>query len=58
LDDDAIDYPFAYKSFALLMRSLKLDDEADTMGDKITVEGNPRITPKDQLKKAFTQLDG
>lgn len=57
LDDDAIDYPYAYKSFALLIRSLKLDDEVDALGDKITVEGNPRVTPKDQLKKAMTQLD-
>ena len=57
LDDDAIDFPHAYKSFALIMRSLKLEGEVEEMGGRITIEGNPRITPKEQLIKAMGQLE-
>lgn len=58
LDDDAIDFPQAYKAIALLMRSLSLgEDEIKSLLEKVDVYGTPRITPTDKLNKAFTQLD-
>ena len=57
LDDEAIDYPQAYKSFALLLRSIKLEGEVEAYAEKIAVDGTPRILPKDKLLKAMTQLD-
>ncbi|BEI85507.1 hypothetical protein CcaverHIS002_0509080 [Cutaneotrichosporon cavernicola] len=58
LDDDAIDFPQAYKSIALLMRSILLSQEdIDALLEKVDVYGEPRITPKMKLDKAFGQLD-
>ncbi|WWD17169.1 hypothetical protein CI109_101607 [Kwoniella shandongensis] len=58
LDDEAIDFPAAYKAIAVLMRSVSLStEEIDALVAKIDVYGEPRITPKMKLDKAFTQLD-
>lgn len=58
LDDDAIDFPQAYKAIAVLMRSASLSqEEIDALVEKIDVYGEPRITPKMKLEKAFGQLD-
>jgi translation initiation factor 4G len=58
LDDDAIDFPQAYKAIALLMRSLSIDQkEIDALVEKIDVYGEPRITPKMKLDKALAQVD-
>ncbi|GMK55230.1 hypothetical protein CspeluHIS016_0202860 [Cutaneotrichosporon spelunceum] len=58
LDDDAIDFPQAYKSIALLMRSVLLgQEEIDVLLKRVEVYGQPKITPKMKLDKAFGQLD-
>lgn len=58
LDDDAIDFPQAYKAIAALMRSASLSqEEIDALVEKVDVYGEPRITPKMKLDKAFGQLD-
>lgn len=58
LDDDAIDFPQAYKAIAALMRSVALgQEEIDALLEKVDVYGEPRITPKMKLDKAFGQLD-
>ncbi|WVQ80834.1 hypothetical protein IAT38_002941 [Cryptococcus sp. DSM 104549] len=58
LDDDAIDFPVAYKAIGLLIRSLSLSaEDVEALGDKIDVEGTPRVTPKQKLEKALALLD-
>jgi translation initiation factor 4G len=58
LDDDAIDFPQAYKAVAILMRSIALSqDEITSLLSKVDVYGEPKITPTDKLNKAFAQLD-
>lgn len=58
LDDDAIDFPQAYKAVAVLMRALSLgQEEIDALVEKIEVYGEPRITPKMKLDKALGQVD-
>lgn len=58
LDDDAIDFPQAYKAIATLMRSLDLSaEDIDALTAKIDVYGEPRITPKMKLEKALGQVD-
>lgn len=58
LDDDAIDFPQAYKAIAVLMRSLDLGpEEIDVLVQQIDVYGEPKVTPKMKLDKAFGQLD-
>jgi len=58
LDDDAIDFPQAYKAVALLMRSLALEQaDIDALMEKVDVYGEPRITPKMKLEKALGQVD-
>lgn len=58
LDDESIDYPQAYKAIAILMRSASLSqEEIDELVAKVDVYGEPRITPKMKLDKAFGQLD-
>ncbi|OCF38389.1 translation initiation factor 4G [Kwoniella heveanensis CBS 569] len=58
LDDDAIDYPSAYKAVGYLIRALSLSPEdVDAIADKIEVEGTPRLTPKDKLKRALESVD-
>jgi translation initiation factor 4G len=40
LDDDAIDFPQAYKSIAILMRSISLSqEEIDALLEKVDVYG-------------------
>jgi translation initiation factor 4G len=58
LDDDSIDFPQAYKAIALLMRSIALsEEETDGLIEKIEVLGNPKLTPRDQINRAFKALD-
>jgi translation initiation factor 4G len=58
LDDDSIDFPQAYKAVATLMRSISLeDDQIDALLDKVDVYGQPKVTPKMKLDKAFAALD-
>lgn len=58
LDDEAIDFPNAYDAIALLTQSLSLsDDEVSALGDKIEVDGTPRVTPKQKLEKALAKLN-
>lgn len=58
VDDDAIDFPQAYKAIAVLIRSLDLSsEEIDALLELVDVYGEPRITPKMKLDKAFAQLD-
>jgi translation initiation factor 4G len=58
LDDDAIDFPQAYKAIAILIRSLSLtDDEIAGLLEKVEVFGEPKITPKMKLDKALAAVD-
>ncbi|KAL0253970.1 hypothetical protein I308_101349 [Cryptococcus tetragattii IND107] len=58
LDDEAIDFPNAYDAIVLLTRSLSLsDDDVSALGDKIEVDGTPRVTPKQKLEKALAKLN-
>lgn len=58
LDDDAIDFPQAYKAIAILIRSLSLSEDAITaLVEKVDVYGEPRITPKMKLDKALAAVD-
>lgn len=58
LDDDAIDFPQAYKAIAVLMRSLELSSEVvDTLVGKIDVYGEPKITPKMKMERALAAVD-
>ena len=58
LDDDAIDFPQAYKAIAILIRSLSLPEDAITaLVEKVDVYGEPKITPKMKLDKALGAVD-
>jgi translation initiation factor 4G len=58
LDDDAIDFPQAYKAIAILIRHLSLsDDEIEALGKKVDVYGEPKITPQMKLERALKQVD-
>jgi translation initiation factor 4G len=58
LDDDAIDFPQAYKAIAALIRSMSLaQEDIDALLEKVDVYGEPRITPKMKLEKALGQVD-
>jgi len=58
LDDDAIDFPQAYKAIAMLIRSLSLSDETiTTLVNKVDVYGEPKITPKMKLERALAAVD-
>jgi translation initiation factor 4G len=58
LDDDAIDFPQAYKAIAILIRSLSLSDDAVTaLLEKVDVYGEPKVTPKMKLDKALAAVD-
>jgi translation initiation factor 4G len=59
LDDDAIDFPQAYKAIAVLMRSISLDDaEIGSLMGMIDLYGQtPKITPQMKLDRAFAALD-
>lgn len=58
MDDDAIDFPQAYKAIAVLMRSLDLGNEhIDDLVAGIIVDGEPLLTPRMKLDRAFAQLD-
>ncbi|KLT45414.1 hypothetical protein CC85DRAFT_282480 [Cutaneotrichosporon oleaginosum] len=58
LDDEAVDFPQAYKSIALLMRTISLSQEdIDALLEKVDIYGTPTLTPKMKLEKAFAQLD-
>lgn len=58
LDDDAIDFPSAYKAVAVLLHSVSVPkDEIDRLAGLITVEGTPRITPQTKLEKALQALE-
>ncbi|EKD00153.1 eukaryotic initiation factor 4F subunit [Trichosporon asahii var. asahii CBS 8904] len=58
LDDDAIDFPQAYKAIATIMRSLDLNaEDIDALVAMIDVYGEPKITPKMKLEKALGQVD-
>ncbi|KAK8864522.1 hypothetical protein IAR55_001772 [Kwoniella newhampshirensis] len=58
LDDEAIDFPAAYKAIALLIRSVSLSsEEVDALVAKIEIDGEPRVTPKMKLDKALAQVE-
>lgn len=58
LDDDAIDFPQAYKAIALCMRGLSLtESDITALADKIDVYGEPKITPKQKLERALAAVD-
>ena len=58
LDDDSIDFPQAYKAVAILMRSISLSaEEIDALMVKIDVYGEPKITPRMKIDRAFAALD-
>ncbi|ODN94166.1 hypothetical protein L198_05017 [Cryptococcus wingfieldii CBS 7118] len=59
LDDDAVDFPGAYKAVGELIRSLSLaDEEIQNLISKIEVYGQPRVTPQQKLEKALKEIDG
>ncbi|WVQ72365.1 hypothetical protein IAR50_001917 [Cryptococcus sp. DSM 104548] len=58
LDDDAVDFPGAYKAVGGLIRSLSLgDDDIQNLVCKIEVYGQPRVTPQQKLEKALKEID-
>ena len=58
LDDDAIDFPAAYKAVALIMRSINLpEEEISSLISKVDTFEGARVTPKDKFDKAFAQLE-
>lgn len=58
LDDDAIDFPQAYRAVAILMRSISLSEEdVDALVKKIEVYGEPKVTPKMKLDRALATID-
>ncbi|KAG8897598.1 hypothetical protein FRC00_004038 [Tulasnella sp. 408] len=57
LDDMVIDVPQAYSFMARLLRGARLPQEAvESLGDKIFVDGDPLVKPKDKLLKAYNAL--
>lgn len=58
LDEDALDFPSAYKAIAVLVRALSLsDEEIVTLVGQIQVEGSPRITPATKFERALAAVD-
>ncbi|KAG8910325.1 hypothetical protein FRC00_008399, partial [Tulasnella sp. 408] len=57
LDDMVIDVPQAYSFMARLLRGARLPQETvESLGDKIFVDGDPLVKPKDKLLKAYNAL--
>ncbi|KAG8949387.1 hypothetical protein FRC04_008622 [Tulasnella sp. 424] len=57
LDDTATDVPQAYTFMARMLRGSKLPQEAvESLADKIFVDGEPLVKPKDKLLKAYAAL--
>ncbi|KAG8923092.1 hypothetical protein FRC00_006638 [Tulasnella sp. 408] len=57
LDDMVIDVPQVYAFMARLLRGARLPQETvDSLGDKIFVDGNPLVKPKDKLLKAYNSI--
>ncbi|KAG8971717.1 hypothetical protein FRB90_010421 [Tulasnella sp. 427] len=57
LDDTATDVPQAYTIMAKLLRGTKLPQETvESLADKIYVDGDPLVKPKDKLLKAYAAL--
>ncbi|KAH7096849.1 ARM repeat-containing protein [Auriculariales sp. MPI-PUGE-AT-0066] len=57
LDDIAVDAPAAYALSAKIMFLAKLDEDAvKRLGQKIAVEGEPLVAPKDKLLKEYQKL--
>ncbi|KAG8900752.1 hypothetical protein FRC00_011372 [Tulasnella sp. 408] len=57
LDDMLIDVPQAYSFMARLLRGARLPQETvDSLGDKIFVDGDPLVKPKDKLLRAYNAL--
>ncbi|EIW70435.1 hypothetical protein TREMEDRAFT_38178 [Tremella mesenterica DSM 1558] len=58
LDDDAVDFPAAYKAVALLVRSIAASpDDLERLVSLIIVEGTPRLTPRMKWEKALREVD-
>ena len=58
IDDIAIDVPAAYKLMAILLKGSKLPmSKVEGLADKIAVEGNPPVHPKDRLLEEYEKLD-
>ncbi|KAG8912552.1 hypothetical protein FRC00_004274 [Tulasnella sp. 408] len=57
LDDMVIDVPQVYVFMARLLRGTRLPHETvESLGDKIFVDGDPLVKPKDKLLKAYNAL--
>ncbi|KAG8934848.1 hypothetical protein FRC01_014014 [Tulasnella sp. 417] len=57
LDDTATDVPQAYTFMARMLRGAKLSQEAvESLADKIYVDGDPVVSPKEKLLKAYAAL--
>ena len=58
LDDDSIDFPQAYKAIAILMRSISLSaEDINSLMLKTDIYGEPKITPRMKIERAFAALD-
>ncbi|KAG8913085.1 hypothetical protein FRC01_004749 [Tulasnella sp. 417] len=57
LDNIAMELPQAYNFMARILRGSKLSQEAvESLADKIYVDGNPVVMPKERLLKAYAAL--
>ncbi|KAG8914896.1 hypothetical protein FRC01_003875 [Tulasnella sp. 417] len=58
LEDTATDVPQVYNFMAKMLRGSKLPQETiESLADKIRVDGDPEVKPKDKLLKAYAALD-
>jgi translation initiation factor 4G len=58
LDDISVDVPAAYKLMAITMKGTRLPrDAVERLSDKIAVEGDPLILPKEKFLKEYENLD-
>ena len=57
IDDIAIDVPLAYTFASILLKGSGLSQEAvEGLADKINVEGEPMIAPRDKLLREYAKL--
>lgn len=58
LDDDALDFPQAYRAIAILIRGLSLSTEdIQSLAGMIDSDNAARVTPQDKLDKALAAVD-
>ncbi len=57
LDETALDVPAAYHFVAMLLKGAKVGDEVvESLGNKISVEGEPMHHPREKLRQEYAKL--